>query len=396
MRHLSAITACLALLMTACNDPMSDVSGVSESEQTGTVVITLDADHRNEIQDVRSSSTETVSVDDFWIEIFNSKSVRLFCEKYSTAKGAVINLNTGDYRLLAKHGDSLGVGFDKPFYMADRGFAVEARKDNSVSATARLANVKASVVFGENLSNSYFYGDCYAVLRNVNPRVKSSLRFDVNETRAGYIPAGNLILEVYAKIGDTYMYYPMEARNFSPNDFVTFRIDADERDGDMTVSVLIDDSVEVKEETIVMTGEHIIPYSAPYMIRKSFDNNGNFAISPGVVPASEDLEVSVNAEASMTSLVLTTYSEYISESLLPRSVDLMNPGTYASGLEKAGLVWHINSAATLAVVDFEYVARYFAENAPKGVSGQIAASFTLKTTDTKGRTASTSFKFMYK
>ena len=67
-----------------------------------------------------------------------------------------------------------------------------------------------------------------------------------------------------------------------------------------------------------------------------------------------------------------------------------------TGLEKAGLVWHINPAATLAVVDFEYVARYFAENAPKGVSGQIAASFTLKTTDTRGKTASTTFKFMYK
>ena len=394
MRHLTTITACIALLMTACNDPMTDQPG-NKADEVGSVTITLDADHRNEIQDVRSSSEEMISVDDFWVEIFNSKNVRLFCEKYSDAKDEVINLNTGDYRLLAKHGDSLGVGFDKPFYMADCGFFVEPRKDNSVSATARLANVKASVVFGENLSNSYFYGDCHVILRNVNPRVKSSLRFNLDETRAGYIPAGDLVLEVYAKIGDTYMYYPMEARTYSPNDFVTFHIDADEREGDMKVSVLIDDSVEVKEEVIVMTGEHILPYNAPVIVRKSFDANGNFSIASGTVPASEDLEVSVNAEASMASMTLTTYSEFISESLIPRNVDLLNPGTHASGLEEAGLVWHVNPDATLAVVDFEYVAKYLAKNA-KGVSGQVAASFTLKVTDTRGKTASTSFKFIFK
>ena len=97
----------------------------------------------------------------------------------------------------------------------------------------------------------------------------------------------------------------------------------------------------------------------------------------------------------MASMTLTTYSEFISESLIPRNVDLLNPGTHASGLEEAGLVWHVNPDATLAVVDFEYVAKYLAKNA-KGISGQVAASFTLKVTDTRGKTASTSFKFIFK
>ena len=356
MRQLRFLPAFLMLLLSACSDRFSDSRPDCPEGGTGDVVITLDADIRNENINVKSASGEEIPVDDFWVEIFNSKSKRLYCEKYAEAKDDVINLNTGDYRLLAKHGDSLGVGFDKPFYMADVAFAVEARKDNSVSAVAKLANVKVKVIFGENLSNTEFYGDCFAIVRNSDRKVKSELKFRKDETRAGYIPAGELILEVYAKIGDSYKYYPVEAKSYSPNDFVTFEIDADVRSGDVTVALTIDDSVEVLEKTVVIPADSALPAAEPVMSMDGFDNEGAVYMSSGTAPKIDELDIDINAPAELSSLMLEINSDCLASGGVPSTVDLLNPGTALTALKKAGFVWYVTTSSTVAVVDFKSVA----------------------------------------
>lgn len=373
----------MILLFTACDKRYTDTQPDGTDGATGNVVIMLGADTRHESFDVKSSSEEEIPLDEFWVEIFNSKSKRLYCERYAVAKDDVINLNTGDYRLLARYGDSLGVGFDKPFYMADTDFVVEARKDNSVAAVATLANVKARVVFGDNLSNSNFYGDCYAVLKSTDRNVKSMLTFGKDESRAGYIPAGDLILEVYAKIGDEYMYYPLEAKTYSPNDFVTFNVDADVRNGDLTVSLTIDDSVEVLENTIVIPSQDALPVAPPVVSLSGFDSDKAFYLSPGVKPAHLELVADINAPATLSTLSLEIDSECLRQAGVPSMVDLLSSGSDEE-LEKAGFIWYVNSASTVAVIDFESVAAYLAMNS-SGSSSQ--SSIRITATDIKGRTA---------
>lgn len=384
------------LLMSACNGNFTDDFPESASDEKGNLIISLNADVRNENIDVRSSSGDEIPVDEFWVEIFTPGNKRLYCERYGQAKEDVINLNTGDYRLHATYGDSLGVGFDKPFYMADKEFVVEARNDNSVSATAKLANVKVRVIFGDNLTNPEFYSDCYALVKSADTNVKSSLKFTKDEDRAGYIPAGGLILEVYVKVGDKYMYYPVQEKTYSPNDFITLRVDADARSGNLTVAVSVDDSVEVMEDTIVISSGSVLPAAEPVISLSGFDGSGSFYLTSGVQPQANELEVDVNAPASLSSLMLEINSDYLISKGLPESVELLSPGTAAPSLEETGFVWYVNSTSTLASIDFESVAKHLAMSAVYDPSSPDVAEITVTAKDQKARKVSKTIKFIFK
>ncbi len=382
MRRLRLIPACLVILLSACQKQFVEIPEPVPG-QTGRLVISLSADADNEIVDVKSSSEEEIPVDDFWIEIFTSEKTRIYCKKYAEAKNQAINLNEGDYRLLAKHGDTLGVGFDHAFYMAEKEFTVEARRDNTVQTVAKLSNVKAKVVFGEKISNANFFEDCYVLLKN--PRVKTPLKFQKDETRPGYIPAGDLVLEVYAKVDGTWMYYPVPAKAYSPNDFVTFTVDAYERFGELTVTIKIDDTLEdVELETIEIPTHQAYPVNPPTITVRNF-TSGKYTIVEDQ-KADPGLEMNINAEGSIKSIVIQAKSDAMSQL---SSFDLMNlDNATGDKVEKAGFVWFTNKDKTLGVIDFEAVAAYIAKNMPYDKTKDVrTSSFTVTVTDAYDKTA---------
>ncbi len=383
MRRLRFIPACLALLLTSCNEQLIEQGPIPG--ETGRVQFALSADSRHEIVGTKSTAEEVVPVDSFWVEIFNSDKRRIYCEKYADAKDVVLNLNTGDYRFLAKHGDSLGVGFNHAFYMADATFTVEPKKDNSVSAIATMANVKAQVVFGENIINSNFYADCYALLKNKNPKVKSALKFKKTETRAGYIPAGNLVFEVYAKLDGQLMYYPLEME-YMPNDFVTFYVDAGIREGDLTVTIKLDNSMEVFEKPWTIPAEDALPANMPVVTAKKFDYEGNYRIIEGESKADSDLEISIDSQGGVESLVMDIESEYLASLGIPSSLDFMNLDSETENLLKeAGFVWYMVQDNHVGVIDFESVATSIAMNTVYDGSDSKTSSFKVTATDKNGK-----------
>ena len=154
MRRTRFIPALLVILLSSCNKQMFDDH--SSEGKTGEVNISLSADERVEIVSVRSGSeTPVPAAGDFWIEIFNSSETRVFREKYSDIPNGRMTLNPGSYKLLAKHGDTLGVGFDKPFYMDEVAFSVTEQERTDVDVVAVLSNVKAKVVYGDQIKADY-------------------------------------------------------------------------------------------------------------------------------------------------------------------------------------------------------------------------------------------------
>ena len=79
------------LLMSACNGNFTDDFPESASDEKGNLIISLNADVRNENIDVRSSSGDEIPVDEFWVEIFTPGNKRLYCERYGQAKEDVIS-----------------------------------------------------------------------------------------------------------------------------------------------------------------------------------------------------------------------------------------------------------------------------------------------------------------
>lgn len=116
----------------------------------GGVKIALTQDVRSNELTVKSTAS-LPSVEDFEVEIYNSRAVRLYRDTYANTVGKEIPLNGGDYRILAQHGDSLGAGFDIPYYVADENFTVHGQNVEEINAVAKLGNVRIAVNFGETL-----------------------------------------------------------------------------------------------------------------------------------------------------------------------------------------------------------------------------------------------------
>ena len=98
----------------------------------------------------------------------------------------------------------------------------------------------------------------YYSLVKLDGNSSKELRFEKGETRAGYIPAGKLVYELYVYNAATskWLYCPIDAVEYKPNTFVTFNVDINKGQGTLKVSISIDDSVDE------MTQEVEVPFEA--------------------------------------------------------------------------------------------------------------------------------------
>ena len=394
---LSVLTA---VTLSSC---ISDSVRIAENADGG-VRISLSGDARASIVQTRAGEEDALPpVDSFWVEIYNASAIRIYRSKYDQAKDRTIRLNAGDFRLLAFHGDSLGAGFAKAYYLADQAFTVHGYADNggepdNVSAVARLSNVKASVVFGENLQK--YYSDYYAVLRH-ETFTKKAVKFRKDETRAGYIPGGNLYLEVYAQLAGTgiqdggtpdhLVYYKTAAKEFSPNDFVTFTVDASEREGNLGINILVDNAVEQVEETVEVPAS-AAPQDAPSITYKGEAlQTVSYSLPAGTGTKVGDAVLAITAGSGIQEAVLSIDSDWlVSEAGLPAEVDLVTVDeTVAAALNAAGITWSTETDAVMGFVNVSSALSGVSLRANCNAEGAPCASFTLTVTDVVGKTSST-------
>ena len=344
MRRTGFLIPCLAILLTACNEGVNTGMPVDAST-AGKVTFSLSADMRNDVTSVKSSA-EDISVDDFWVEIFNSSKMRIFCEKYVDAKDTTLFVNSGDYTLLATYGTDQSVGFDKPFYKAEEFFTVGPQEARPVSATATLANVKVAVNFDDDLDNKLSYEQYWAVVRNNGKK----LRFNPTETRAGYIPAGELEFVLVVKINGEYKQYVHPAAEYAPNDFVTYNVSAPLLDGSVTVKVLVDDTVEVVEvDEVTVPLEDMLPLEEPAIYSEGFDNDNSITYVDTKAQKKNAVWLSASAEGVLSSAVLSIDCGSLG---LPESVDLVTAdAATVSAFEAKGIWWKFNADMTSLSLD---------------------------------------------
>ena len=341
-----------------------------------------------ESPDTKSDLDDLPSLDDFEVEIYNARALRLYRDTYAQAKEATIKLNAGDFRLVAHHGDTLGAGFNKPYFLAQKeftvhGFAENGGEPDQVEATARLANVRMKVVQGTNLTTSY--KDAYVVVRHAH-YTKKQVKFVRNESRYGYIPGGNLYLEVYAQLfTDEWKYYKSEPAEYLPNDNVTFNVDAAGRDGSLSVNITVDRSVETIEVDELI-GEKALPAREPYFVFNG-DKDGAYAYScnNGFTKTVNDaiLTLSAGASTHISSVVLHTESASVT---LPDADLVTVSGADKQSLVNAGLDWMAGSASNLGYVDFSGLVNQMMESGATGT-----ATFTLTLTDGVGQQVNGTF-----
>lgn len=353
MRHIRFVLTCLAAFATvSCTEALEEIATGADGEIT--VSLTSDGDCRPHLKS--AVQEEEVPAGEFIVEIFKTDgNVRLYRDTYANTENKAIKLNGGDYRLVASHGDPDGCGFDAPYYMGEEMFTVHAQTHEEVHVTAKLANVKIAVEFGENLLIDY--PEHYAVVRSDKD---CSLEFSAGEERTGYMPAGNLSLELYAKIDGEWKYYASESEEYSPNDFVTFHVDTKEGEGSLSLNIMVDDSVELVEKEVEIP-QSMLPKEAPKMTFNGFgDTNMIEVVEAGETP--ESLKIDIVADAGIGHCILHINSEYLARIGVPAEIDLVTvEENVAELLKDNGFDWRgVMQGQRLAYIDLTGVAEKLA------------------------------------
>ena len=353
MRHIRFVLTCLAAFATvSCTEALEEIATGADGEVT--VSLTSDGDCRPHLKS--AVQEEEVPVGEFIVEIFKTDgNVRLYRDTYANTENKAIKLNGGDYRLVASHGDPDGCGFDAPYYMGEEMFTVHAQTHEEVHVTAKLANVKIAVEFGENLVIDY--PEHYAVVRSDKD---CSLEFSAEEERAGYMPAGNLSLELYAEIDGEWKYYASEPEEYSPNDFVTFHVDTKEGEGSLSLNIKVDDSVDLVEKEVEIP-QAMLPKEAPKMTFNGFgDSDVIEVVEAGATP--ESLKIDIVADAGIGHCILHINSEYLARIGVPAEIDLVTvEENVAELLKDNGFDWRgVMQGQRLAYIDLTGVAEKLA------------------------------------
>ena len=381
MRRTRFIPALLVFLLSACNQQL-----IETQLPEGEVTISLIADERVEIVSAKSG-TELPDVGDFWVELYNSEMVKFKKEKYSDIAGKTLSMNAGTFTLVASHGEPLGVGFDKPYYKAETTFTVEPQKKGTVEATAKLANVKVAVNYGDQIKADY--NDYYTVVKHAVHK-KTALTFEDNETRAGYIPGGDLIVTVYAEVDGVLKCFTLKDNsgqtaliNCQPNDFITFNVNTGINYGDLIFDIKIDNGTELIEKSFYVPADAAGPDLKPSIVLSSFDDMGNFYVTEGADEKADNLGFTYKAYTGLEECVLSIDSDYMAGLGIPAEIDFTSLDE-AAKTELEGKGFFLAEHAGIGVVDFADFIPGMAKNAVYDGKNTVLGTFTLRVKDSEG------------
>lgn len=381
MRRIRFLLFGLGVILSSACSRESIVPGAGE-EVMGEVEILLS--HDSAFQTKVETESSIPEVDSLKVEIFKitpSGLVRLYRDKYANAVGRKIPLNCADYRLLASHGDSLAAGFDRPYFAGTSDFTLSRQESQIVETVVKVSNVRVGVKFGENLS--YDYPEFYASVKSVTAGGRTkSLKFYHDEQRKGFVPLGDVSLELYAKVDGEWKYYPSLPVKARPGDDITFSVDTRRLESETVFNVTIEQpDQQPKSYTL---SQDMYPVDSPEVGGDEF--SGTMVVTKGDQPLS-DLKLDIVAEGSIEKCILSIGSEYLSKAGVPSEVDLasdtLDPAV-KSTLEGVGIRWMSGmKGRRFAYVDFSGVTRFLAES-QCDPDNMFKAVFAVKVEDARG------------
>ena len=361
MKYNSLLSVCLmTALLFSCKT--SEVEGI---EGTTEVTFSLATDGTHHKVKSELAADYIPEVDDFTVEVFKqegSKDKRLYRDTYPNSKDKAIKLNAGSYYMLAYHGNALGVGFGKEYayFQAKEPFQISAdQRKVSVSATAKLYNVKVAMNYGADLLKDY--PDFLITLATDKEGAKGTLSYTKNDAaKEGFIPAGTLTFTLFqnkSQVNAT----PDENGNIKvtafrktitvePNDFITLTVNTKPAEGKLTVGIEIDKETETVTDNVEINSTYVST-EAPIVTL------GDKLASTLEFHEDEDLTgalVSLKSAAGYSHVYLDFTSPYLESKGLISGLDLMkmDEATKAK-MDKLGITTtEMGPDVKFAAVDF--------------------------------------------
>ncbi len=389
MRQLRILPFLLLGLVIGC----SEIERSEADAGKGGVLIGLSTSGEH-LTKADASAEQSIDVNGFDVEIYKADSgIRLYRDTYANAVGKQINLNVGNYYLLAQYNrkDSLSVAFDAPYFEARQDFSVSSQTVAEVDAVASLANVRARVTFGPNLIVDY--PEHYAILRAGG----KSLKVEPGETRFAYFPPGEVAFELYAKVGDVWKYSPQGTTQCSGNDFIDFYVDTKPGVGSLELSISIDKSVDVVPLELVTLDASMLPKDAPAI---NFDGFGDAPVElvEAVALPKEVFRTDIVAQGLVSKCLLEFNSPYAEELGLSNvKFDLCDAADANALLfRNGGLSWGQSiKGSRFAYLDFTSLMDRMKDLRFDASKASQASAFTVTVVDEIGQETSKSFSINY-
>ena len=361
MKYNSLLSVCLmTALLFSCKT--SEVEGI---EGTTEVTFSLATDGTHHKVKSELAADYIPEVDDFTVEVFKqegSKDKRLYRDTYPNSKDKAIKLNAGSYYMLAYHGNALGVGFGKEYayFQAKEPFQISAdQRKVSVSATAKLYNVKVAMNYGADLLKDY--PNFLITLATDMAGAKGTLSYTKDDAaKEGFIPAGTLTFTLFqdkSQVNAT----PDENGNIKvtafqktitvePNDFITLTVNTKPAEGKLTVGIEIDKETETVTDNVEINSTYVST-EAPIVTL------GDKLASTLEFHEDEDLTgalVSLKSAAGYSHVYLDFTSPYLESKGLTSGLDLMNMDEATkSEMDKLGITTtEMGPDVKFAAVDF--------------------------------------------
>lgn len=316
-------------------------------------------DLATELPATRADVTESsLNVDDFKVEILNSKKVifkrwATFGE-YKTQENTAFHMNAGGpYTVRATYGDSLASGWDAWFFMGEQVFEVKPQQTAELSVTCRMANVKVAVAYGENLQADY--QDYKATVSNSRGR----LVFEKDRAEAGYIPVGTLTVDMeLTDASGKKWYFRSGEVSAAAGDYITLNLDTKQApQGSLDLTLSVDYTTNDKTVEVGIT-DAFLPAEKPVLSLTGFDaESGQLSFVESNDPGEASVTLTWDPKASpVKSLKLKSESEYFKEHGLPAEVDFCSlTSTDRDLLLNAGLLFpEMSGEMTANMVKLEF------------------------------------------
>ena len=390
MKYNSLLSVCLmTALLFSCKT--SEVEGI---EGTTEVTFSLATDGTHHKVKSELAADYIPEVDDFTVEVFKqegSKDKRLYRDTYPNSKDKAIKLNAGSYYMLAYHGNALGVGFGKEYayFQAKEPFQISAdQRKVSVSATAKLYNVKVAMNYGADLLKDY--PDFLITLATDKEGAKGTLSYTKNDAaKEGFIPAGTLTFTLFQdksqvnatpdKNGNIKVTAFRKTITVEPNDFITLTVNTKPAEGKLTVGIEIDKETETVTDNVEINSTYVSTEAPVVTLGDKLTSTLKFHEDEDLTGAL----VSLKSAAGYSHVYLDFTSPYLESKGLISGLDLMNMDEATKAeMDKLGITTtEMGPDVKFAAVDFSGLSQKV-----KYEADPFDATFNVRVVDNNGNT----------
>lgn len=376
LKNVALGLAIVSLASCGMEDPWG-----SGSRGKGGISLNLsaDVDVEDALPLVRAGAPELVAPDatNFSIEMKNLDTGMVQTWNTLAEFNNEEGFDVGSYTITAFYGNVNECGFDKPCFKGEATVNVLEGRESDVKVTATLANVMLSVDYTDAF-RGYFQD--FSVTAHTDGH--ANVVFGRNETRAGFLTAGDVTLQVSLTnpSGKSVTLTPAKFPALAKHHYhVTFDVNADPVGGAL-LEISFDDTL-TKEDVVFQLTEELYNAEAPIVHAEGFTSGMTYeALSGNAAPSQIKFETICKGGIRNAVLKIAQMSGDVYTPPFGAELDLMAADESTqnllkqNGVKVAGL---FKNPDQMAIVDLTELPKYL----PKGTF-----EITFDVTDSIGQT----------